>query len=1026
MSFFDPKLTRWALLALLGLAVQARATLPQTLNYQGRMRNFGAGPVTDSTGNTVVFKLYDAPQTSVLWTETWDSGTQCVTTKDGLFNVVLGTFVPLTLAFDQQYYLEIKFNGDPPMTPRLPLTMAPYAFNANSVVAPLSLSSSAFSATLTSRNYNSLNGAGVIGRGLMMGVSAVADASGGTGMAAFALFGNAIYGRNYGGGSFVPSILGEATGTGMGVIGRSLSGGGQGSLGGSLSGGGSTGVNGKGGAGGVGVSADQGPGTYALQTNGDTRFDGTGNTATFNTYVSFTAGTNLSASVAAPLSLTFSSIAAAPLSVSNATGTAILAQGVTGVVASGSGIGLIVQGSAPTGISIASGTMNTAIDVNLRSFGNAVQFTNSGTGYALSVTNALSGGALFVNGIGGNGLFANSNANAVYASTTGSGTYGTWATNTNGGTGIRGESYNPGGIGIWGNGYNLGVSATATGPSALGLYAYGLTGTVSVGTTLGLSLTATSITAQAIYARVSTTAAAVEFINDSTGPPLKINAMKFPANDTGHAGHALISSDGAGTLAWAAVGGASAPLSLTLSSIVAAPLSVSNATGLAVLAQGVTGLVATGASIGVSATASGAKGIAGYFQAVTGLVAAGTVLGVSATASNPAGYALYASVKSTNAAIFGTNSDGSGAGIWGTDTGPSNSGSGVYGSSVNNVGLYGTSGGSSGIVGDVSNTASGVYGQNQGTGSGVYGINQSSGLGVRAYSVSGTGLYAEGGVGIAVSGTTMGLSATASGPSGYGVFAAVNSTNAALFGNNGNANGIGVFGQATGSSGHAVVGQGGQIGVSATAAFNGIALYARGTNNIGGSAAGIVINDQAGGAGFYGYATGVGVMGSMTITPAVSGVQSGVYGYSAVVSGSAGVYGNSAAAGGYGVLATNAAGFPPASGAALMVNGLMKVQANTKNDTNTAGTLTSFANFNAPSGQIIFASRSFNTTGYGPITNSYILPTSVVLATFAEVSATFAIYQVKIPAAGGSFSVMFNGTSTITAGDTLNFVVINQ
>src|SRR4051812_37738371 len=103
-----------------------RAALPSTLNYQGRIRLTSGAPVPDSTGNTVFFTIFDAPTGgSVLWNEIWGTGSSCVTTTAGLFNVVLGSFAPLNLPFDQPYYLQITwYNGATPetMSPRQPLT----------------------------------------------------------------------------------------------------------------------------------------------------------------------------------------------------------------------------------------------------------------------------------------------------------------------------------------------------------------------------------------------------------------------------------------------------------------------------------------------------------------------------------------------------------------------------------------------------------------------------------------------------------------------------------------------------------------------------------------------------------------------------------------------------------------------------------------------------------------------------------------------------------------------------------------
>jgi hypothetical protein len=109
---------------------EAASALPSTLNYQGRLKlNAGGAPVPDGNGNTMVFKIYDGVGT-LLWTETWDSGSSNVTTTSGLFNVVLGSWNPLTLPFDGPYQLGITVNSDAEMAPRQPLTMAPYAFRA--------------------------------------------------------------------------------------------------------------------------------------------------------------------------------------------------------------------------------------------------------------------------------------------------------------------------------------------------------------------------------------------------------------------------------------------------------------------------------------------------------------------------------------------------------------------------------------------------------------------------------------------------------------------------------------------------------------------------------------------------------------------------------------------------------------------------------------------------------------------------------------------------------------------------------
>src|SRR5882757_8692621 len=170
-------LTLGALLSWMGAA---QAAAPQTLNYQGRLRqNIAGSPVVpDSTGNTVTFNLWPtATGGSVpLWTETWSGSSNGVSTVSGLFNVILGSINPINLPFDQPYYLEIQWtnpsNAIETLSPRQPLTNAPYAFRATyadnaSVAAPLSLTSPSAATALSA--YNSNGGNAVVGQSSLAG-----------------------------------------------------------------------------------------------------------------------------------------------------------------------------------------------------------------------------------------------------------------------------------------------------------------------------------------------------------------------------------------------------------------------------------------------------------------------------------------------------------------------------------------------------------------------------------------------------------------------------------------------------------------------------------------------------------------------------------------------------------------------------------------------------------------------------------------------------------------------------------------
>ncbi len=128
----------------LGLPGLSHAVLPQTMNYQGRLTLLSGGaPVPDSTGNSVDFALWDAVTSgNQVWSESWVGN---VTTKNGLFNIVLGAQTPLpNSAFKQPVWLEITWhNGATPETlaPRQPLVMAPYAFSSKQLDMPFSQAS---------------------------------------------------------------------------------------------------------------------------------------------------------------------------------------------------------------------------------------------------------------------------------------------------------------------------------------------------------------------------------------------------------------------------------------------------------------------------------------------------------------------------------------------------------------------------------------------------------------------------------------------------------------------------------------------------------------------------------------------------------------------------------------------------------------------------------------------------------------------------------------------------------------------
>ena len=89
--------------------------IPQMMSYQGRLTDATGVPVPDGSYG-VMFKLYTAPTGgSPFWSET-----QSVTTRDGLFSVLLGAVTPIGPVPDAgAAYLGMAVEGSVEMVPRL-------------------------------------------------------------------------------------------------------------------------------------------------------------------------------------------------------------------------------------------------------------------------------------------------------------------------------------------------------------------------------------------------------------------------------------------------------------------------------------------------------------------------------------------------------------------------------------------------------------------------------------------------------------------------------------------------------------------------------------------------------------------------------------------------------------------------------------------------------------------------------------------------------------------------------------------
>ncbi|MDF1497120.1 MAG: hypothetical protein P1P90_03590 [Patescibacteria group bacterium] len=136
------------LLSLFQPVLTANAQIPQTINYQSRLRTIGGVPITATT--TIQFSLYnhisngssvDAPGSAgpLLWKETYDQASGACSSvqpdAQGYFFVQLGSCsaFPAYIEFDSPLYLGVKISADAEAAPRVLLASFPYALNSQRV-----------------------------------------------------------------------------------------------------------------------------------------------------------------------------------------------------------------------------------------------------------------------------------------------------------------------------------------------------------------------------------------------------------------------------------------------------------------------------------------------------------------------------------------------------------------------------------------------------------------------------------------------------------------------------------------------------------------------------------------------------------------------------------------------------------------------------------------------------------------------------------------------------------------------------
>ena len=120
---FTPTLA--VIVALLFCAHNAAYTQQPVISYQGILTD-AQGDIVQDGPYDLHFSLYNVSLGGVaLWTET-----QTVETSDGVYGCMLGEVSPITLPFDEQYWLGIRVGSNPEMTPRTKLGASPTAFRS--------------------------------------------------------------------------------------------------------------------------------------------------------------------------------------------------------------------------------------------------------------------------------------------------------------------------------------------------------------------------------------------------------------------------------------------------------------------------------------------------------------------------------------------------------------------------------------------------------------------------------------------------------------------------------------------------------------------------------------------------------------------------------------------------------------------------------------------------------------------------------------------------------------------------------
>ena len=123
-----------ALAAFLALAastaIAQTVEVPRTLSFQGKLTDVSGNAIT--TAVDVQFTIYDSLTAG---NNLWQESHTLTPDGNGLYQVVLGSTIPLGIGFDQAYYLQVSVRASgagvyEDLAPRYQLTSSAYAMRA--------------------------------------------------------------------------------------------------------------------------------------------------------------------------------------------------------------------------------------------------------------------------------------------------------------------------------------------------------------------------------------------------------------------------------------------------------------------------------------------------------------------------------------------------------------------------------------------------------------------------------------------------------------------------------------------------------------------------------------------------------------------------------------------------------------------------------------------------------------------------------------------------------------------------------